>query len=261
MWGVHEEECVMFRKRNGFSLIEMLTVITIIGILAGLIFPVITGAKMKAKQSQCMNNLNQIFVGVKMFQQDERRYPDLIAGPAYTDASGVIIPLEKSDGLKIDPSTGEKSPASLYPEYIKSVNGLKCPLSSMNGERIDYSTSEVIDDFQLQRAPYGWKIYQYSSYDFQVPPRLPKEKAEIHYSTMWEDPPGDPTHPLEKQLRWRNPPADTIITWCTFHRHSDAAGVPDSTSRDLVLFLDGHTKLALSSQLPLWEDVWRTVTP
>jgi prepilin-type N-terminal cleavage/methylation domain-containing protein/prepilin-type processing-associated H-X9-DG protein len=51
--------------RSGWSLVEMLVVISIIGMLASLLLPAIQSARMAASRAQCQNNMRQI--GVALF--------------------------------------------------------------------------------------------------------------------------------------------------------------------------------------------------
>ena len=50
-------------SRRGFTLVELLVVVTIIGILIALLLPAVQAAREAARQLQCKNNLKQNLLG------------------------------------------------------------------------------------------------------------------------------------------------------------------------------------------------------
>src|ERR1700733_7019176 len=72
--GVGETQAVMKNRcaRGAFTLLELLVVIAIIAILAALIFPALSRAKMKGQSIACMNNLRQLSLGCKMYADENR---------------------------------------------------------------------------------------------------------------------------------------------------------------------------------------------
>ena len=59
-------------ERSGFSLLELLAVIATIAILASLLLPILSKAKIKAQGVMCMNNHRQLMLAWRMYVEDNR---------------------------------------------------------------------------------------------------------------------------------------------------------------------------------------------
>lgn len=58
------------QKKSGFTLVEVLVVLAIIAVLAGILFPVFSSAREGARRTVCASNLRQIGLGMQMYAQD-----------------------------------------------------------------------------------------------------------------------------------------------------------------------------------------------
>ena len=64
--------------QGGFTLLELLMVIAIISVLAALLLPALSRAKMAAYRVQCASNLHQIGVALTLYVDDYNKYPAFV---------------------------------------------------------------------------------------------------------------------------------------------------------------------------------------
>ena len=100
---IHNDTSASRCNPGAFTLIELLTVIAVIGILAGLVMPGIARTQESARRTACRNNLKQIIMAALMYADDD-------SGSALTGTYS-----DSDDDLN-----------GLYP-YVRNLKSFSCP--------------------------------------------------------------------------------------------------------------------------------------
>ena len=72
---LHPSSFRLHPSQRGFSLIELIVVVTIIGILAGIALVNVSTAQRKARESALRSNLHEMRKAIDNFYADKQRYP------------------------------------------------------------------------------------------------------------------------------------------------------------------------------------------
>ena len=97
-----QQRLVKGRFTKGFTLVELLTVVAIIGVLATLTLSALASAKRKSRTALCTANLHQVALGMVMYLDDAEKRPDnlgaLFAGRYLKGDKVVMCPEDRSAG-------------------------------------------------------------------------------------------------------------------------------------------------------------------
>ena len=157
----------MKKQRNAFTLVELLVVISIIGILMGLLLPAVNSARESARRLQCCNNIKQMALAAIAYESQHETFPPATTyNTAVADATSHLTN-KGNRGTWITLSLPMLEQQSLYDEIqgllaLDPKKGLEDTQSgTIEGHSIDMQgcTSRVISFFRCPTDLYSKNPY------------------------------------------------------------------------------------------------------
>ena len=244
-------------RRRAFTLVELLVVSAIIGTLAALLLPVLSSAKRKAQQIQCLNNVRQLTLASFTYATESGSH----AAYNYSDHPGALWMgmgsyYGNQNRILLCPSTHEPTPA-----LPGSVPGAADLTWSWGGDTNRYVGSYALNGWLYDHATFSATAHPEYMMNKQSMLQKPTQ-TPVFCDAIWVD-----MWPLET-----DPPADDLydgewmsggISRCTIARHG--AGGPASAPRVFdtrqplpgaihLGLADGHVELVKLQTL--WQYYW-----
>ena len=154
------------KLNKGFTLIELLVVIAIIGILAGILLPVLSRARESARKTQCMSNIKQIGMGLIMYANENNE--------AFPQDTTTVVARPAMRSLNV-----------IYDTYVSDNKVFNCPSDTTvtGATNAGMSVSTANDSFDQDECSYGYDYTHIQNDDADValaadrPPATPSATA------------------------------------------------------------------------------------
>jgi general secretion pathway protein G len=221
--------------KAAFTLIELLTVIAIIAVLAGIIFPVFATARGKAREASCQSSLRQIGMAIQMYASD---YDGLY--PWAKDASDDAVP-QMWRGRESVLAT--MSPINVaLDSYVKSKQIWRCTSDTGFDELDNFGHPECDGLCSMPARPTMFEKYG-ASYLFRT--EIAFRQQSVDNLSGWRSGPNG---------RWQEVGQAQVNVLFDGNGSWHGGGLLRD-KKYVTLFADGHTKLLTNDQ---YQAAWNT---
>lgn len=155
------------KNQSGFTLIEMLIVVIVLGILAMIIVPQISVSTDDARLSTLQTNLGSLRSAIELYFHQHGAYPGAkksdgtaavaSAAEAATAFVAQLTTYTETTGKANGDSTALTAP--IYGPYLKTTTLPTNPFNEKAGVTCDITTSDVTSRTAVPGDGTGWKFY------------------------------------------------------------------------------------------------------
>ena len=230
------------RNSAAFTLIELLVVISIISLLAAILFPVFARARENARRASCMSNVKQMALAFMQYTQDyDERLPLYQRCSAQQPVGGLRgWNTSSCPGQAAQPWNNQIQP------YVKSTQIFNCP-SAKYGEG-----EEAVEYKGAATNPPNWSYgyNRYVAFGFLVSSGNPPVDIDKPGLSLAAIPQPTVTPLVMDSTYYLTDPNHqcvnkTMNPWCT-DPNNDSSDPPNPRHLDTfnIAFADGHVKSA-----------------